>query len=84
MFRAPHNVEQNRARFSWQGSFAKSGGGIYIASDGHASLIDSNVYENKAKGKYGYGGGLFIMGTAALTNVNLYQNRAKFVLCLSF
>jgi len=78
-------MEQNRARFSWQGEHAKSGGGIYVENNGHATLIDSNVYENKAEGNSAQGGGLFIFkGTAALTNVNLYKNRASFVLCLSF
>ena len=47
---------------------------------GQATLVDSNVYQNEVSE---LGGGLFIRGTAALTNVNVYANRAKNV-CLSF
>ena len=47
---------------------------------GQATLVDANVYQNEVSE---FGGGLFIKGTAALTNVNVYANRAKHV-CLSF
>ena len=69
-------MEQNRARFSRQGSFAKSGGGIHIASDGHASLIYSNVYENKAEVN---GGGIYVAedGHASLIYSNVYENKAE-------
>ena len=46
---------------------------------GQATLVDSNVYQNEVSDS---GGGLFIKGTAALTNVNVYANRAALV-CLS-
>jgi hypothetical protein len=58
------------------------GGGIYVSigdensEPGHATLIDSNVYENSGKKA---GGGLLIGGTAKLINVNLYDNHANWV-----
>ena len=54
----------------------KSGGGIHIASDGHASLIHSNVYENKAEAN---GGGIFVAedGHASLIYSNVYENKAE-------
>ena len=54
---------------SWQ-----SGAGVLVAKGGHATLVDSNVYQNEA---LRWGGGLFIQGTAALTNVNVYANNAS-------
>ena len=59
-----------------QGSEKDHAGGIYVGSGGHATLIDSNVYENSGKKA---GGGLLIGGTAKLTNVNLYDNHAGWV-----
>ena len=68
-------MSNTRAYFSWQG-----GAGVCVIDSGQATLADSNVYQNEVSE---FGGGLFIRGTAALTNVNVYANRAKHV-CLSF
>ena len=77
----------------------QDGGGLYIFSEGTATLTDTNVYENRADyvcspvepslsshpaprwnttcaHGWQYGGGLFIVGTATLTNTNVYENRA--------
>ena len=68
-------MEQTCACLSWQ-----SGAGVSVLTSGQATLVDSNVYQNEVSE---LGGGLFIKGTAALTNVNVYANRAEHV-CLSF
>ena len=73
-FGATHNAATG-ACCSWQ-----KGAGIFVEVGGDTTLADSNVYQNEALDK---GGGLFIGGTAALTNVNVYANRAEQV-CLSF
>ena len=58
----------------------QSGAGVCVMTTGQATLVDSNVYQNEA---LDFGGGLFVRGTANLTNVNVYTNRARQV-CLSF
>ena len=63
-----------RVLVSWQ-----NGGGVQVDEGGDATLMDSNVYQNEALDR---GGGLYIQGTAALTNVNVYANRAE--VCLLF
>ena len=69
-------MEQTCACLSWQ-----SGAGVAVLTSGQATLVDSNVYQNNAVSEFG--GGLFIRGTAALTNVNVNANRAVNV-CSSF
>ena len=74
-FGATHNAATG-ACCSWQ-----KGAGVYDDVGGDATLADSNVYQNEALDK---GGGLFIRGTAALTNVNVYGNRAEIVCASPF
>ena len=66
-----------------RGSEKDHGGGIYVGSGGRATLIDSNVYENKAP--LGDGGGIYVgigiknsePGHATLIDSNVYENSGK-------
>ena len=57
-------------------------GGIYVGTGGRATLIDSNVYENKALGD---GGGIYVgigntnsePGHATLIDSNVYENSGR-------
>ena len=49
---------------------------IYVAATGRAELIGLNITGGATNGREERGGGLFIEGTATLTNTNVYKNQA--------
>ena len=65
-----------------QASGKNNAGGIYVGTGGRATLIDSNVYENKALGD---GGGIYVgigntnsePGHATLIDSNVYENSGR-------
>ena len=62
----------SRVLMGWQ-----TGGGLKISGTATLIMINTNVYENRAK-TYS-GGGLAVWGTATLTNTNVYSNEAAYV-----
>jgi len=55
-------------------AYYDGGGGVFVGSNGVANFEGCNIHDNTAGSR---GGGLYIRGTATLTNTNLYSNQAS-------